>query len=257
MSYTKIIQPRLVIPFFAGELVMVRVAAEELKFPTPWIEIGVGFNVPGRVGYDVSRFQLVGEVVRNCTARQVLPGYSLAVEEHILRVKVPAQITLGHDSQRHGPVERPCTAVRFLDTVSVGIVGIGVTCRPGNAVFLVIGIIGSTGRIMGHVASGVISVTGQLVVGQRAHAQVLSAALGDRLLKQVAPGIVAVSIAPIFRQIVYRLLGAIGSSVLRRDQTIKGIVREGLVAAAVAVIGNPENIAIIAVAQVEVIANAE
>lgn len=59
--------------------------------------------------------------------------------------------------------------------------------------------------------------------------------------KQAAPGIIAVSIAPIFCEIAYRLLGAIGSGVLRCDQTIKGIVSEGLGARRIAVIGYPES----------------
>src|SRR5579864_9450523 len=95
---------------------------------------------------------MVGEIVRNRPARQIAAGYPFLAEKHVFSREIPAQITLGNDARRHVPVNRACAAVRFLDTISVSIVGVGVTSSAGEAIFLVVRITGPSGRIMGHVA---------------------------------------------------------------------------------------------------------
>ena len=59
--------------------------------------------------------------------------------------------------------------------------------------------------------------------------QVLRRTLGDALAQQVAPGIVTVAVAPVLGLAVDRCCGAVGSSILRRDEPVQRIVREGLI----------------------------
>ena len=81
---------------------------------------------------------MIGEIVENRVIGKVFAGHALAIEEDILRFEIPAQVALGHNARRHVPINRSGAAVRFLDTIAIGIVGVGVTCGASDAVFDVV-----------------------------------------------------------------------------------------------------------------------
>jgi len=74
---------------------------------------------------------------------------------------------------------------------------------PTKAVFLVVGIgLHRRGDVARHIAGSVIQIVRaggvQPVVGIGGDAQILCAAFGDGLLQQVAPGVIAVRVTPVF-----------------------------------------------------------
>ena|SRR5215469_8021806 len=97
--------------------------------------------------------------------------------------------------------------------------GVGITCCPGDAVLLVKGVIETSGRIVRHIAGCIVKVIragyGMNLVGDgSSYVQIFRRTLCGSLLQQIAPGVIAVAVAPVFRQVVYCFLGAVGSSVL-------------------------------------------
>src|SRR5205807_10264235 len=94
----------------------------------------------------------------------------------------------------------------------------------------------------------------QPVVHACSQAQVFCRAFGGGLAQQIAAGIIAVAVAPVFGVAVGKDLGAIGPGVLGGDQPVERVVGERLVSGLVAVMRDSIDIAVIAVAQVEVIA---
>src|SRR5262249_5657356 len=116
--------------------------------------------------------------------------------------------------------------------------------------------------VVGHVAGSVVLVVGagggvNPVPGVGGHTHVFGAAFCDRLLQPVAPGVVTIAVSPVFGLAVDSMLGAIGADSLGRDEPVQRVVGEGLVTAVIAIVGNAEDIAVISVAQVEVIADGE
>jgi hypothetical protein len=87
----------------------------------------------------------------------------------------------------------------------------------------------------------------QPVVRVGGDAQIFRAALGDGLLQQVAPGVVAVRVAPVFGLVLENFRGAICSCILRRNETVQRVISKRLVAAVgcVFVIDDSEDIAIV------------
>ena len=85
------------------------------------------------------------------------------------------------------------------------------------------------------------------VVGVGGNCQTLSAALGDILLQQVAPGVVYVRVTPVFGFILQDGDGAVRTCVLRRQQTVQRVVGKSLVAAVggVFVVDDSVNVAIV------------
>ena len=77
--------------------------------------------------------------------------------------------------------------------------------------------------------------------------------VGDGLRQQVAPGVVPVAVAPVLGLAVDGDGRAVGARVLRGGQPVQLIVREGLVAGVLAVVEDSPDIAVVPVAQVEVI----
>jgi hypothetical protein len=56
---------------------------------------------------------------------------------------------------------------------------------------------------MRHVPRVIIAIAGELVIRQSGDAEILGGAFGDSLRQQVAPGIIAVAVAPIFSLVIY------------------------------------------------------
>src|SRR5205807_2044807 len=79
-------------------------------------------------------------------------------------------------------------------------------------------------------------------------------AFGGGLAQQIAPGIIAVAVAPVFGVAVGKDLGAIRPGVLGGDQAVERVVGERLVSGLVAVMRDSIDIAVVAIAQVEIIA---
>ncbi len=48
----EIVETGLCVPFFAGELVIVRVVVDELQLATPWVIVGFGFDGARGIGND-------------------------------------------------------------------------------------------------------------------------------------------------------------------------------------------------------------
>src|SRR5205807_5152150 len=114
---------------------------------------------------------------------------------------------------------RSSVSVRFPNAVAVAVIGVAVAGGSGDAVFLVKAVIQSAGGIMHHVASRVVGIVGAAgvnpVVRVGGNDQVFRAAFGDALAQQVAPGIIAVAVAPVLRFAVDRCGSAVSARVLR------------------------------------------
>ncbi len=85
--------------------------------------------------------------------------------------------------------------------------------------------------------------------------QVFRAAFSNCFSQQVAPGVVGVAVAPVFGLVLQHFGRAIGPGILRRGHPIQPIIGEGLVAVGFFVIGDAIDVAVVAVAEMEVIAD--
>ncbi len=113
---------------------------------------------------------------------------------------------------------------------------------------------------MDHVPGYVVAVPAlESVVRVHGYAQVLARALvgHELLLCQVAPGIVDVGVAPELVDVTQHSDPTVRPRVLGREQPIKRIVSKRLVAGLVTVVDDAVDIPVIAVAQMEVIAEVE
>ena len=92
MPRPKIIESSFSIAFFAGEFVMIGIAIEELKFPTPRIVIRFRFGSANRIGDHRCGFQMIREIVGNRIAGKVLSRYAFTIEEDIFGLQVARKI---------------------------------------------------------------------------------------------------------------------------------------------------------------------
>src|SRR5262249_13937525 len=153
------------------------------------------------IGNNRGGLQMIREVVSNRVAGKVFARDTLAGEEHILRLQNTVEVRFRNDARRHVPVQCPGRTIGLLHAIAVGVVGVGITAGAGDAALLVVGVVLAAG-VVGHVAGSVVLVVG---AGDSVHpvphiggcAHVLGAALGDRLLQQVAPGVIGVAVPPV------------------------------------------------------------
>ncbi len=148
---------------------------------------------------------------------------------------------------RHVPVKRSRAAVGFLDAISVSVIGVGVTSRARDAIFLIVAERDTTvGGVGGHVAGRVIAVAGELVVYQCRGTEVLCAAFSNGFVGEIAPGVIAVAVAPVFGLVQIRVLAVQSrAGVLGGGEAVQRIVGKRLVAGVVFVIGDAPDIAVV------------
>src|SRR5437762_6305447 len=199
---------------------------------------------------------MIGKVVRNGVARIILASYALTVKEDVFALEIAREVALSDDPRRHVPVERPGSGgcVGLLDPVAIGIIGVRESGRATDPVFRVVVVVRAV-VVAHHVAGSVVGVsTLQLIVRGCGQAQVLCRALGWGLTQEVAPGFVVVAIAPVLGMTIRKDHGAVRPGVLRRGQPVERIIGERLVSRLVTVMRDSIDIAVVAIAQVEVIA---
>src|SRR6185437_4028704 len=118
----------------------------------------------------------------------------------------------------HVPVKSPRASARFFHAIAVSIVSVsecpGSRGGAGNAVFGVIGGRDIVRGIENHVSGSIVAVTGELVIDERWSVQEFCAALGDGLIREIAPRVVAVAVAPVFGLGIHRTSGAVCAGVL-------------------------------------------
>src|SRR6185312_16727623 len=107
----------------------------------------------------------------------------------------------------------------------------------------------------------IVAIAGKLIVHKRWSIQQLCAALGDALAGEIAPRVVAVVVAPVFRLSIHGCSSAVGPRVLGRGETVQQVISKTLVAGAVTVVVNVPDIPVIAarcaIAYVEVISDGD